>query len=165
MAWRTLTLEDLAARLSQHEIDEYRLSAGFVEGKTPDPALALLEQTADRVRGYCRQNVAIRLSPTEHEIPYDLIAPALDICMFDVLKRMPMDVKDPRRLAYERALDLLDKVAAGDYLPEPYGSTDDENDRVLPLYALSFRPTLLSEGIDDGGGIPAETASDASEGA
>lgn len=153
MAWRLTTLQDIAAKLSQHEIDEYRLSAGFIEGKTPDPVLDLLTQTSDRVRGACRQNVAIRLSPNEHEIPSDLISAAMDICAFDILKRMPMDVKDPRRIAYEKALELLDRVATGQYLPEPYGSTDDENDRVLPLFGMSFRPKLLMEGFEDDGGF------------
>ena len=156
MAWRKPTFQDIAAKLSQHEIDEYRISAGFVDGKTPDPIPDLLALTADRVRGYCRQNVAIRLSPNEHEIPSDLVSCAMDICAFDILKRMPMDVKDPRRIAYEQALQLLEKVAAGQYLPEPYGSTDEENDRVLPLYGYSFRPTLLSEGIPDDGGFAPE---------
>lgn len=144
MAWHKLTEIDLASKLSQSEIDDYRISSGYTDdGSVKDPVAGLLEMTANRVRGYCRQNTSIRLAPEEDTIPQDLVSAAMDIAAFDILKRMPMDVNDPRKTAYDRALELMDKVASGAYLPEPYGSTDDENDRVLPLYAFDFRPDML----------------------
>lgn len=143
--WRKLTEQDLAAHISQREIDEFRLSQGFVDGISPDPVKDLLECAAEEVRGACRAFAGIRLNPAQHTIPESLVATACELVAYRLLKRMPlqMEITDARTNAYNQAKERLIAVSKGEFLPESYNSTDETNNRNIPLYGMVFRPRIL----------------------
>lgn len=145
MAWRTITQKDLAAHISQREIDEFRQSQGFVEGVMPDPVKDLIDCAAEEVRGACRAYVGIRLCPTQYTVPESLISTACEIISYRLLKRMPLQIEitDARTNAYNQAMERLLKVSTGAFLPESYNSTDDQNNRNVPLYGMVFNPRIL----------------------
>lgn len=123
MAWRTLTEPDLAATLSQREIDVFRRSAS-AEGA--DPVADLLSRTAEMARGYCRANRSVRVPAGAGLVPEMLVSACCDWAAYDVLKRLPTPVGEDRRRARDQALELLKAVAAGDVTPdspEPEGAS------------------------------------------
>lgn len=112
--WRTVDAKDLAATLSQSEIDAYRRSFPTGGG---DPVTRLLSRTAAMVRGYVASNGKVAMGPAE-TLPESLINAAMDYAAADVLKRMPTPLNEDRRRARQRAEELFEKVANGDYTPE-----------------------------------------------
>ena len=58
--WRTVDESDLAASVSQGEIDAYRADSPL-DGS--DPVARLLKSTVDAVRGYISCNGAVRMGP------------------------------------------------------------------------------------------------------
>jgi phage gp36-like protein len=140
-----MTEQDLAAHISQREIDEFRLSQGFVDGMTPDPVKDLLLCASEEIRGACRAYPGIRLCPKQYTIPESLVATASEIVAYRLLKRMPLQIEitDARTNAYNQAMERLAKVATGAFLPESYNSTDLTNNRNIPLYGMVFRPRIL----------------------
>jgi hypothetical protein len=118
MAWRKPTLADIEAVVSVDELDAYRQSSSFGGA---DPVEALLATTAEMVRGYCRANRTVAVSPTAGEIPEGLIAPAMDYAAFDILKRQPVPIGQDRRDARSQAIDLFARVAKGEVSPESHG--------------------------------------------
>ncbi|MBR1836697.1 MAG: DUF1320 family protein [Kiritimatiellae bacterium] len=122
--WRAPTETDLAAALSQREIDAFRASpaASLAE----DPVAALLAQAAGETRGACRSNGRVRMGP-EGTVPPSLMRAVVAIAAFDALKRLPVAVGEDRRRAKEDALALLEKVAEGRITPEGDGEPDDDS--------------------------------------
>ena len=119
--WRTVDEADLAATLSQAEIDAFRQDASL-DGS--DPVARLLQRTAQMVRGYIATNGKVRRMGPSGTLPESLISPAMDYAAADVLKRLAVPLNDDRRKARERAEDLFKDVAAGKYTPE----SDDADD-------------------------------------
>ena len=119
--WRTVDENDLAATLSQGEIDAFRQDASL-DGS--DPVARLLSRTAAMVRGYIATNGKVRRMGRSGTLPESLISPAMDYAAADVLKRLAVPLNDDRRKARERAEDLFKDVAAGKYTPE----SDDADD-------------------------------------
>ena len=119
--WRTVDENDLAATLSQGEIDAFRQDASL-DGS--DPVARLLKRTAQMVRGYIATNGKVRRMGPSGTLPESLISPAMDYAAADVLKRLAVPLNDDRRKARERAEDLFKDVAAGKYTPE----SDDADD-------------------------------------
>ena len=119
--WRTVDENDLAATLSQGEIDAFRQDASL-DGS--DPVARLLKRTAQMVRGYIATNGKVRRMGPSGTLPESLISPAMDYAAADVLKRINVPLNDDRRKARERAEDLFKDVAAGKYTPE----SDDADD-------------------------------------
>ena len=140
MAWRRPTVSDLAATLSQKEMDAYRQSAGF-DGA--DPCDRLVGRTCAMVRGYCQAG-RVKLSGAAEEIPESLVSPAMDYAAYDVLKRLPVPVGEDRRRARDQALELFQAVASGDFVPEP---PDEEapgsTTAAMPAHADARPPRLL----------------------
>lgn len=120
MAWRTVDARDLAATLSQTEIDTYRRS--FPPGGG-DPVSRLLSRTAAMVRGYVASNGKVAMGPSG-TLPESLINAAMDYAAADVLKRMPTPLNEDRRKARQRAEELFEKVAKGDFTPENAGAEE-----------------------------------------
>ena len=87
MAWRTLTRDDLIAKLSETEANAFSKKAWAL-----DPIPPLLAMTCDYVRDACRSNGNVRLSPVEHSIPGGCVTKALDYAVFDLLKRIGVSV-------------------------------------------------------------------------
>ena len=119
--WRTVDENDLAATLSQGEIDAFRQDASL-DGS--DPVARLLTRTVAMVRGYIATNGKVRRMGPSGTLPESLISPAMDYAAADVLKRINVTLNDDRRKARERAEDLFKDVAAGKYTPE----SDDADD-------------------------------------
>lgn len=147
MAWRKPELRDLAAKLNQRELDSFRQHPDF---KTmADPAADILEQTAEFVRGFCRTNKQVNMSPEAGTIPEGLISPAMDYAVYDVLKRINVTPNEARKAAWEKAIDLFEKVASGGYIPESWSEDAEEGDassnRATPEFGDSSRRFILNE--------------------
>ena len=119
--WRTVDENDLAATLSQQEVDAYRHSASL---DCSDPVARLLSRTAALVRGYIATNGKVARMGPSGTLPESLVSPAMDYAAFDVLKRVNVPVNEARRRARERAEDLFRDVAQGKYTPEADGADD-----------------------------------------
>lgn len=119
--WRTVDENDLAATISQGEIDAFRKDA---PPNGSDPVARLLTRTAQMVRGYIATNGKVRRMGPSGTLPESLISPAMDYAAADVLKRLAVPLNDDRRKARERAENLFERVAAGKFTPE----SDDADD-------------------------------------
>lgn len=147
MAWRRPTVSDLAARLSQAELDSYRKSPDAAGGG--DPVEALLDGVAAMVRMACRTNGRVRLSPRGGEIPESLMGAAMDWAAFDVLKRIPTTVgmTEARKTARDEAKETFRRVSEGSLLPEPYaegGVEATDAGRPMPSFSEG-RADVLGE--------------------
>ena len=120
MAWRPLTESDMLAALSATEIAAYQRSDGYTEVLP-----RILADTAELVRSYCRSHGNIRLSPRAGAIPASLVAPATDYAVFQLLKRMPVRIPEPRTAAKDDALRIFRDIADGRVTPESYGAPPD----------------------------------------
>lgn len=119
MAWRTLTRDDLIAKLSETEANAFSKKAW-----TLDPIPPILVMTCDYVRDACRSNGNVRLSPVEHSIPGGCITKALDYAIFDLLKRIGVPIGKDREKARDKAEEYFDRIAEGKVNPESYGASD-----------------------------------------
>ena len=122
--WSTVDENDLAATLSQGEIDAFRQDASL-DGS--DPVARLLSRTVAMVRGYIATNGKVRRMGPSGTLPESLISPAMDYAAADVLKRMNIPLNEDRRKARERAEELFKEVAAGRFTPESDGADDAES--------------------------------------
>ena len=122
-AWRAPTETDLAAALSQREIDAFRQSPSATGAE--DPVRAVLAQNAGEARMACVSNGHVRMGP-EGTVPPGLLRAVVAKAAFDVLKRLPVPVGEDRRRAKEDADALLEKVASGRLTPE--GDGEDGGD-------------------------------------
>lgn len=144
MAWRKLTLDDVASHLSQEEMDGYRQYCCFQTGS--DPILVLCSEVASFCRMKMRKNFFVDLSPEKDELPPELISPACDIVAFKILKRLPMEMMEPRKLAYQNAMELLKEIQNDEIRPESYlapGEEEPEDLRNEPFIVINVRPTIL----------------------
>ena len=121
MDWRIVDEADLAASLSQREIDGFRQD-GSVDGS--DPVARLLARTVALVRAHVATNGKVRRMGPSGTLPESLISPAMDYAAYDVLKRINVPVSEDRRRARERAEDLFERVATGKFTPESDGADD-----------------------------------------
>ncbi len=119
--WRTVDENDLAATLSQKEIDKFRRD---VPADGSDAVARLLERTVSAVRGWIGCNPAVRMGP-KGTIPCCLVSPAMDYAALDVLKRVDIDPTEARREARRKAEELFEKIATGQLGCESYA--EDEN--------------------------------------
>lgn len=145
MAWRKPVLRDIAAKLNQKELDAYRIHPDFKSAV--DPVLDLLEMTAETVRGFCRTNKQVRMCPTIGTIPETLMTFAMDCAAYDVLTRVNVKVGEDRKAKWEKALDMFEKVAKGELIPESWddGSEDDTSqNKAMPSFNAR-RPRVLNE--------------------
>ena len=144
--WRTVDEPDLAATLSQGEVDAFRAD-GPTDGS--DPVARLLQSTVDAVRGYISCNGAVRMGPSG-TIPRGLVIPAMDYAMGKVLNRIGVPLTDDRRKALEAATALFEKISQGAITPESYtedGAIDEgKRPATSPMADDGARPIL-------GGGI------------
>ena len=144
--WRTVDETDLAATLSQGEVDAFRAD-GPTDGS--DPVARLLQSTVDAVRGYISCNGAVRMGPSG-TIPRGLVIPAMDYAMGKVLNRIAVPLSEDRRKALEAAMALFEKISQGATTPESYtrdGTVDeDKRPATSPMADDGARPIL-------GGGI------------
>ena len=140
--WRTVSEPDLAATLSQAEVDDYRAS-GPIDGS--DRVEALLERTVATVRGWVSCNGAVRMGPLG-TLPNSLLSPAMDYAAYDLLKSQDIEVNETRTRARERAEQLFEKIATGVFKPESYSEDgaidDDKRPATSPMADDGPRQTL-----------------------
>ena len=140
--WRTVDETDLAATVSQGEIDAFRAD-GPTDGS--DPVARLLQSTVDAVRGYISCNGAVRMGPSG-TIPRGLVIPAMDYAMGKVLNRIGFPLTEDRRKALEAATALFEKISQGAITPESYtedGTVDeDKRPATSPMADDGPRQTL-----------------------
>ena len=134
--WRTVDETDLAATVSQGEIDAFRAD-GPTDGS--DPVARLLVSTVDAVRGYISCNGAVRMGPSG-TIPRGLVIPAMDYAMGKVLNRIGVPLTDDRRKALERATELFEKIATGEMSCESYTEDGTVDEDTRPANAPVFAP-------------------------
>ena len=116
MSWRKPNLDDFTAALSEQEIRV------FGQNDNADDAAIekLLANTVSSCRGYIRAGRRTRMSADESLLPDMLIAPAMDLAAFNLLKRFNRVPNEARRAAYDNALTLLKSIASGSVAPEDY---------------------------------------------
>ena len=122
--WRTVDENDLAATISQRELDAFRRD-GSLDGS--DPVARLLNRTVAMARGYIATNGKVRRMGPSGTLPESLISPAMDYAAADVLKRLAAPLNEDRRKARERAEELFRDVAAGKYTPESDAAADTDS--------------------------------------
>lgn len=147
MAWRKPDIRDLTAKLNQKELQAFKIHPDYATAA--NPADDLLEQTAEFVRGFCRTNKQVKMSPDLGTIPEGLISPAMDVAAFDLLKRINVMPNEARKAAWEKALELFDRVAKGEYIPEswfPDGSGEDDasSNKATPRFSDNARYKILN---------------------
>ena len=120
--WRQITANDVAATLSQREVDGYQRSGG----DNTNPLATLIERTTARVRLSVRSNGRVRMSPDATLVPLSLISPACDYMAFDILKRLDVEVGEDRRRARQQAIDLFDRIERGEVTPEGWGEPETQ---------------------------------------
>ena len=134
--WRTVDETDLAATLSQGEIEAFS-KEGPLDGS--DPVARLLQSTVDTVRGYISCNGAVRMGPAG-TIPRGLVIHAMDFAMAKVLNRIGVPLTEDRRKALERAEALFEKMSQGEITPESYAADGQLDDAARPASAPAFAP-------------------------
>ena len=134
--WRTVDETDLAATVSQGEIDAFRAD-GPTDGS--DAVARLLQSTVDTVRGYISCNGAVRMGPSG-TIPRGLVIPAMDYAMGKVLNRIGVPLTEDRRKALEAATALFEKISQGAITPESYAEDGELDDDTRPASAPVFAP-------------------------
>lgn len=141
--WTVPSETDLAAALSQREIDAFRASPAA--SMDADPVRSVLDQAAGLVRASCRSNGRVKIDAgSASSIPRSCMRALCAIAAFDVLKRLPVPVGEDRRKAYEDALAFLRDVAAGRITPEGAEDEDDTADAApLPVSAEPHTPPRL----------------------
>ena len=101
--WNEPTEEELAATLSQQEIDAYR-GGGAVDGS--DPVASLLRRVAALVRAWVSMGGRCKAIGPVGTIPDSLSVYAMDFTMGKVLNRLGVPLNEDRRKALEKAEDL-----------------------------------------------------------
>ena len=130
--WTKLTEDDVIANLTRRELDAHRNEFEV------DVVRKILVETVDLVRGSIESGRKCRLSPEAGTIPAMLVSPSVDYAVFALLKRINVVPNEARTKAYERALTLFEKVAAGQIVPPDYGApVADETKQVATAPAFS----------------------------
>ena len=121
MAWRKVDEADLAAVLSQGEIDAFRQD-GSTDGS--DAVARLIASTAGFVRSHIATSGKVRLAPDPVWLPEGLVVPAMEIAAYTVLKRIDVVPNEARKTAYQDAKSMLKDIAAGNLAVESYGAEE-----------------------------------------
>jgi hypothetical protein len=123
MAWITPAESDLLTTFSETELATYR-AAALASGQT-DPVAPTLAQVVDLVRGYVGAYKPNTLG-LPGTIPQKLLAPALDMVAVRLPQRVGVPPKEVRQAAANRAVRLLEQVAAGTFnIEEPIVPTSE----------------------------------------
>lgn len=151
MAWTKPDNEDLAATLSQVEIDEFNNSPDFQSQNNPSERV--IRDAAEMVRGYLRKlenKGAIKIHPEDGYIPAGLMNACMDIAAFKMLKRFNLEPTEARKRAYEEAMQVLRDVGNELMIPESYvdsSATEAEQEDaaagMVPFTAMEFGAHIL----------------------
>ena len=132
MAWITPTETDAAAFFSQKELDAFRASPAA--SMDQDPHAGLMAATVQQIRAAVRACGKVKMAEDPTTIPQSLLATWAVIVRFHALTRLPVPVGEDRRKAYDAAMDVFKKVAAGDMAVEPADDAEDATSATLPSF-------------------------------
>ena len=123
MSWIIPAESDVLTVLSETELAAYR-AAALASGQA-DPVAPTLAQVVDLVRGYVGAYKPNTLG-LPGTIPQKLLAPALDLVAVRLPQRVGVPPKEVRQAAANRAVRLLEQVAAGTFnIEEPVVPTSE----------------------------------------
>ena len=88
------------------------------------------------------------MSPDLGTIHEGLMSPAMDYAAFDVLKRINVQPNEARKAAWEKAIELFEKVGRGEYIPESWakeetGEEDTQSNKARPKFSNTTRYKIL----------------------
>ena len=138
--WRAITATDVAATLSQREVDGYQRSGG----DNLNPLGTLIERTTARVRLSVRSNGRVRMSHDATLVPLSLISPACDYMAFDILKRLDVEVGEDRGRARQQAIDLFDRIERGEVTPEGWDEPETQDTGHSAAQLISSSPQRVT---------------------
>ena len=136
---------DLAANLSQGEIDAFRAD-GPLDGSDPVPAL--LDRTVQLVRANIAAGGRCSKMGPAGTCPAGLVIPAMDYAMAKVLNRISVPLTEDRRNALKRAEEIFDKIAHGEIAVESYAPDGEVDDSTLPVSSPAAAPATPERLLD-----------------
>lgn len=144
--WIQPTEADVLTVLSEAELSTYRATA-TASGQA-DPVAPTLAQVVDLVRGYVGANGPNTLGAAG-TIPQKLLAPALDLVAVRLPQRVGVPPKEVRKDAADRAVRLLEQVAAGTFsIEEPDEATRETT--AAPRPSLAARERIFDRASEEG---------------
>ena len=144
--WITPAESDLLTTLSETELATYR-AAALAAGQA-DPVAPTLAQVTDLVRGYVGAYKPNTLG-LPGTIPQKLLAPAIDLAAVRIPQRVGVPPKDVRQAAADRAVRLLEQVAAGTFnIEEPDSPTTETT--AAPAPTISARGARFTRCDEEG---------------
>jgi len=138
--WRAITRADVTASLTLKETESYQRSVDFGD----DPLPILIERTTAYARLAIRSNGRVRMSPDATTLPVSVISPACDYMIFDILKRIDVEVGEDRRRARQQAIDFFDKIEKGDITPEGWDEPESQDTGHSAAQLISSSPQRVT---------------------
>ena len=138
--WRAITRADVTASLTLKETESYQRSVEFGD----DPLPILIERTTAYARLAIRSNGRVRMSPDATTLPVSVISPACDYMIFDILKRIDVEVGEDRRRARQQAIDFFDRITKGDVTPEGWDEPENEDTGHSAAQLISSSPQRVT---------------------
>ena len=138
--WRAITRADVTASLTLNEAKCYQRSANFGE----DPLPILIERTTAYARLAIRSNGRVRMSPDAATLPVSVISPACDYMIFDILKRIDVEVGEDRRRARQQAIYFFDRITKGEVTPEGWDEPENEDTGHSAAQLISSSPQRVT---------------------
>ena len=138
--WRAITRADVTASLTLKETESYQRSVDFGD----DPLPILIERTTAYARLAIRSNGRVRMSPDATTLPVSVISPACDYMIFDILKRIDVEVGEDRRRARQQAIDFFDRITKGDVTPEGWDEPENEDTGHSAAQLISSSPQRVT---------------------
>ena len=140
MNWRAITRADVTASLTLKETESYQRSVDFGD----DPLPILIERTTAYARLAIRSNGRVRMSPDATTLPVSVISPACDYLIYDVLKRIDVEVGEDRRRARQQAIDFFEKIERGDITPEGWDEPETQDTGHSAAQLISSSPQRVT---------------------
>ena len=132
--------------LSETELATYR-AAATATGQA-DPVAPTLAQITDLVRGYVGAYKPNTLG-LPGTIPQKLLAPAIDLAAVRIPQRVGVPPKEVRQAAADRAVRLLEQVAAGTFnIEEPDSPTTETT--AAPAPTINARCPRFTRQAEEG---------------
>lgn len=138
--WRAITRADVTASLTLKETENYQRSVEFGD----DPLPILIERTTAYARLAIRSNGRVRMSPDPATLPVSVISPACDYMVFDILKRIDVEVGEDRRRARQQAIDFFEKIEKGDVTPEGWDEPEAQDTGHSAAQLISSSPQRVT---------------------
>ena len=138
--WRAITRADVTASLTLKETENYQRSVEFGDG----PLSILIERTTAYARLAIRSNGRVRMSPDATTLPVSVISPACDYMIFDILKRIDVEVGEDRRRARQQAIDFFDRIQKGEVTPEGWDEPENQDTGHSAAQLISSSPQRVT---------------------